>query len=289
VVGSVGRFEALQASDLDFTPVVRTPQALEKFKPHDQPLRARLRDQLGVDVSKGEELTAPATLEELSNPALIGSKEDGSDKLTRRILILTEGKQAGGAFPIQDIRRKILEAYSGEDRSRGRHVLSLGNDLARYYRTVCIEYKSKVEGRDEKWGIRNMKLRHNRKFWFFSCVLTVVHLAETNPQGDEPYIRGLLEAFDRPPFQRLFDAVGERLQGMAGRVVEPFAWFIEFTSDKERRAALEAVLWDTRYEMKLDNPFHAAKFNSGKTKDCHAGIGADTRHGVSTGRRAAAT
>jgi hypothetical protein len=60
----------------------------------------------------------------------------------------------------------------------------------------------------------------------------------------------------------LFDAVEDRLQGMAGRVVEPFVWFIEFTSDKDRRAALEAVLWNTRYDMKLDNPFHAVKFNS---------------------------
>jgi hypothetical protein len=262
VVGSVGRFEALEASDLDFTPVLRTPEALKTFRPHDQPLRQRLRQQLSMDVSKGEELTAPATLQELSRADLIGSKEDGSDKLTRRILILTEGKQAGGSLPIPDIRRPILEAYSGEDRSRGRHVLSLCNDLTRYYRTVCIEYKSKVEGREEKWGMRNMKLRHNRKFWFFSCILTIVHLAETNPQGNEPYIQGLLEAFERPPFQRLFDSVGERRQGMAGRVAEPFAWFLEFTSDRARRAALEAVPWETRYDMNLDNPFPAAKFNS---------------------------
>src|SRR5207245_2601909 len=37
VVGSVGRFEALEASDLDLTPVLRTAEALEKFKDHDQP------------------------------------------------------------------------------------------------------------------------------------------------------------------------------------------------------------------------------------------------------------
>jgi hypothetical protein len=262
VVGSVGRFEALGASDLDFTPVLRTQEALQRFGSLDQLLRARLREQLDVDVSRGEELTAPAALDDLASAALIGSKDDRSDQLTRRILTLTEGKQAGGNFPIEKIRRAIMEAYSGEDRSRGRHVLSLCNDLARYYRTVCIEYKSKVEGREEKWGIRNMKLRHNRKFWFFSCILTVVHLAETNPEGNEPYIQGLLEAFERPPFERLFDAVGERLEGLAGRVVEPFAWFIEFTSDKGRRTALEGVRWDNRYEMKLDNPFHAAKFNS---------------------------
>jgi hypothetical protein len=262
VVGSVGRFEAMEASDLDFTPVLRTAAAAKQFKDHDQPLRARIRDQAKVDVSKGEELTRPSELGELSDAALIGSPDDRSDALTRRTLILTEGKQAGGGLPLGSIRRAVMGAYSGEERSRGRHVLSLCNDLARYYRTLCIEYKSKVEGREEKWGIRNMKLRHNRKFWFFSCVLAVIHLADANPQGNEPYIEGLLEAFDRPPYQRILDAVDERLRGTAGRVIEPFAWFLEFTADKGRREALGAVQWDTRYDMKVDNPFHAAKFNS---------------------------
>jgi hypothetical protein len=271
VVGSVGRFEALQASDVDFTPVLKNQAALDKFKEHDQPLRELIRQRLNVDVSKGEELTCPATLDDLANPAKIGctekGNEDDSSSLTRRILILTEGKQAGGKLPIRSIRKRIMEAYSGEDRSRGRHVLSLCNDLARYYRTLCIEYKSKVDGKEEKWGLRNMKLRHSRKFWFFSCVLTIANLAESNPHGDAAYIEGLLEAFDHPPYQRLLGSVEERLRGMVGRIIEPFAWFLDFMSDKTRRQALEQVTWANRYDMKLDNPFHAVKFDSDRLQE----------------------
>lgn len=267
IVGSVGRFEAFQASDVDFTPVLATPADLEQFRAHDQPLREFLRQDLKVPVSKGEELTCPVSLEELANPAAIGSPDDNSASLTRRVLILTESKQAGGNLPLQSIRRQIMTAYSGQDHSRGRHVLSLCNDLARYYRTLCIEYKSKVDGKEEKWGLRNMKLRHSRKLWFFSCILAVVHVAESNPQGDEQYVAGLLEEFDRPPYQRVFQAVEERLRGKLGRIVEPFAWFMDFLSDESRRKALEAVTWTTRYEMKLDNPFHAAKFNSDRLQE----------------------
>jgi hypothetical protein len=271
VVGSVGRFEALHASDVDFTPVLKDQAALDKFKEHDQPLRKLIRQQHKVDVSKGEELTCPATLDDLANSAKIGStekgNEDNSSSLTRRILILTEGKQASGKLPIRSIRKRILEAYSSEDRSRGRHVLSLCNDLARYYRTLCIEYKSKVDGKEEKWGLRNMKLRHSRKFWFFSCVLTIAHLAESNPHGDAAYIEGLLEAFDHPPYQRLLGAVEERFRGMVGRIIEPFAWFLEFMSDKTKRQALEQVTWANRYDMKLDNPFHAVKFDSDRLQE----------------------
>ncbi len=271
VVGSVGRFEALAASDVDFTPVLASQAALDQFKDHDQPLREAIRRQLGVDVSKGEELTCPATVDELANPAKIGctekGNEDNSSTLTRRILILTEGKQAGGKLPIRLIRQRILEAYSGEDRSRGRHVLSLCNDLARYYRTLCIEYKSKVDGKEERWALRNMKLRYSRKFWFFSCVLAITHLAESNPHGDAAYIEGLLEAFDQPPYQRLLGSVDERLRGMVGRIIEPFTWFLDFMSDPMRRKALEQVTWANRYDMKLENPFHAIKFNSDRLQE----------------------
>lgn len=57
VVGSVGRSEALGASDFDITPIARDESTLDAFLPHDQPIRQALRDALNVKVSKGEDLT----------------------------------------------------------------------------------------------------------------------------------------------------------------------------------------------------------------------------------------
>jgi hypothetical protein len=262
VVGSVGRFEALAASDIDLIPVTRTQETLTRFQPHDQALRKAVSEGLQVKVSQGEDLTRCVSLEELTDPETIGGGRDNSSALTKRILILTEGKQAGGRLPLGNIREQIMAAYSGCERTRGRHVLSLCNDIARYYRTLCIEYKAKADDPAKDWCTRNMKLRHSRKFWYFSCIMTVLAIAESNPHGDEPYIAGLLEGFDKPPAQRLFEAVDERLRGAVGRVIEPFTWFLDFMASQEHRERLAQVRHKDREDMRLDNPFHAIKLNS---------------------------
>jgi hypothetical protein len=261
-VGSVGRFEALQASDIDLIPVTRTTDALAHFRPHDKDLRKAIADKLQIKVSQGEDLTRCVSLDELTDPETIGGGKDDSSALTKRILILTEGKQAGGKLSLTEVRRAVLQAYAGQERTRGRHVLSLCNDLARYYRTLCIEYKAKADDPDKDWCTRNMKLRHSRKFWYLSCMLAVIALAESNPQGDEPYIEGLLEAFDQSPVQRLIEAVGEQHRGTVGRLTESFTWFLDFMASQEHRAKLEEIPHKDRYEMRLDNPFHAVKLNS---------------------------
>jgi hypothetical protein len=262
VVGSVGRQEALEASDIDLIPVLRSAAALSAFQPHDKALRQAIKEKLGIKVSQGDDLTRCVSLEELTDPESIGGEKDGSSPLTKRILILTEGKQAGGKLPLNDVRQAVMKTYAGADRSRGRHVLSLCNDIARYYRTLCIEYKAKVDDPDKDWCSRNVKLRHSRKFWYFSCLMTVVAVAESNPQGDDQYIASLLEAFDKPPVQRLFNAVREEHRGMAGRITEPFAWFLEFMASPVHREKLTQVAHDKRYDVALDNPFPAVKFNS---------------------------
>jgi len=262
VVGSVGRQEALAASDVDLIPVLSSPIALAAFKPHDKTLRKEIQDKLGCKVSQGEDLTRCVSMEELTDPESIGGEKDGSSALTRRILLLTEGKQAGGKLALNAVRRTVMEAYAGADRSRGRHVLSLCNDIARYYRTLCIEYKAKADDPNKDWCTRNMKLRHSRKFWYFSCLMTIVALAESNPQGDPAYISGLLDAFDRSPVQRLFNSVREEQRGNAGRITEPFVWFLEFMATHAHRDRLATIAHDKRYEVTLENPFPAVKFNS---------------------------
>ncbi|MCI0460575.1 MAG: DUF294 nucleotidyltransferase-like domain-containing protein [Gemmataceae bacterium] len=262
VVGSVGRQEALHASDIDFTPVLRTPDALKTFEPHDQPLRQQLRQALGIKVSQGEDLTKQTDLSALTAPESIGGSADDSGALTRRLLILTESRQAGGNLSVAEVRKQIMTAYAGAERTRGRHVLSLCNDLARYYRTLCIEYKAKADDPAKDWCTRNMKLRHSRKFWYFSAILSIVAIADRNPQGDEAYIEELLQAFEKPPFLRLFHAVEPQHRGLVGRILEPFAWFLDFMSEPTHRTALEKVEHKDRHRMALDNPFHAVRLNS---------------------------
>ena len=264
VVGSIGRNEALDASDMDIVPIARNESALAAYKSSDQGIRQALRDGLGLPVSKGFELTEPASVESLVESESIGGSEDTSQKLTKRILILTEGREVvvGSSFGIERICLEILKAYGSKERTSGRHTLSLCNDIARYYRTLCVEYKTKADVDHADWCTRNLKLRHSRKMWYFSNIVAIVRLAESFPQGDEGYNNGLREEFCKPPLVRLADALFEQQPIVTGRLLEAYAYFLEFMSKQENRKALSMVEHEQRYQVNLDNPFPMMKFNS---------------------------
>lgn len=263
-IGSVGRKEALEASDLDLIPVLANDQAAKNFENHDQPLRKKISAELDIKVSKGEDLTKFTALSSLIQDDSIGGENDGSSALTKRILILSESTQAGGGFSLREVREQILAAYAGKERTSGSHVLSLCNDLARYYRTLCIEYKAKIDVEAKDWATRNMKLRHSRKVWYFTTIFSMVMLAEKCPRGKDEYKEALLDAFELNPCLRMAKLVvnRERSKLSAARILECYSIFLEFMSDHTRRSSLSSVSFKDRYKVDSANPFLALKFNS---------------------------
>ncbi|WP_089728902.1 DUF294 nucleotidyltransferase-like domain-containing protein [Candidatus Thiosymbion oneisti] len=261
-VGSVGRQEALEASDLDIIPVLSSKTTTVDFERHDRALRERISNDLGIKVSEGKDLTRFVDIARLTDPDTIGGDEDDSQALTKRILILLESTQVGGGYPIRKVREKILEAYAESERTRGRHVLSLCNDLARYFRTLCIEYKAKVDVQSKDWCTRNLKLRHTRKIWYFSCMLSVVSLAQEYTGGEARYFEGLLENFSLPPILRIAKVTGDSQKMAVSRLLKHYAYFLEFMSQEKHRSALSKVDHDQRYDAEIQNPFPGMKFNS---------------------------
>lgn len=260
VIGSVGRREALSASDLDIIPVLA--EDIPSFAEHDARIRAALAKGLDTKVSRGEDLTKFILLEDLVRSETIGGDDDTSAALTKRILILSEGAQAGGGLALDSVRADLLAAYAGAERTSGRHVLSLCNDVARYYRTLCIEYKSKIDNEDKDWCTRNIKLRHSRKFWYFATMLSMVAPARGTAHADEVYRAALLKSFAKPPHLRLIDAVPEANRDALRPVLESYAWFLQFMGSPENRTSLSAVVHENRYQPEAGNPFPAMKYNS---------------------------
>ena len=261
VTGSIGRNEALGASDMDIIPVARNTEALGVYRPFDQEVREQLRDRLKVGVSQGQNLTKLDVIDSLVDPESIGGPKDTSQCLTKRMLILTEGRQVAGCYSLEDIRQIILKAYGSKKRSSGRHTLSLCNDIARYYRTLCIEYKTKADVADADWCTRNLKLRHSRKIWYFANIITIVKLAESHPEG-EGYDDELLQRFCKPPTERLCEALQEMQPIEIGSLLETYSFFLEFMSSEKNRSTLSNIDYEKRYEIDLQNPFPMMKFNS---------------------------
>lgn len=263
-VGSVGRFEALEASDLDLIPILQDDAALASYQPLDSDLRSMLSEGLHIKVSEGKDLTSCTSITKLVDPETIGGDKDDSQSLTKRVLVLTESQSAGGELLLEDVRNRILKGYSGAERTRGRHVLSFCNDIARYYRTLCVEYKAKVDNQNKDWSTRNLKLRHSRKLWYFATILSIAAVAVRHPQGSEAgYVKELLNAFGVPPYIRLLRAVPEidtKIQ--AERILNCSAFFMAYMQGADRREALAKIDHKNRYRMALDNPFPTLKLNS---------------------------
>lgn len=110
-------------------------------------------------------------------------------------------------------------------------MLSLCNDIGRYYRTLCIEYKAKIDVEDKDWCTRNLKLRHSRKLWYFSSMMSIVALADTYPDGQETYTLELLRACELSPMLRLVNSISDEHRRLARQILDRFAWFLEFMSD----------------------------------------------------------
>jgi hypothetical protein len=261
-LGSVGRLEATESSDLDLMPIYADDAQLALFEPHMVEARRLVSEKLGVPVSKGEDLTKGITVAELTERESIGGNKDDSSHLTKRVLLLTEGRQITGGLPLRDIRKKVLSAYGDEERTSGRHVLSLCNDIARYFRTLCMEYKAKVDAEGKDWCTRNVKLRHSRKIWYFSSVISMVMLAEQHPRGEENFTEALLSLFENPPVERLIDALADSQAIEIGRLLENYSLFLSFMSNAKNRERLKSVPHETRYEFGDGNPFPAMKLNS---------------------------
>lgn len=162
-LGSLGRLEASRESDLDLA-FVYDGDHLDRAQA--QAARARVIAGLGAGLGAGldiPEKTFNQAIDLRSLTRNIGGRADTNETLTYRALLLTEGACLAGDGPA--IKQAVFRAYADAPISRGRFLASLGNDLHRYYRTLCMDYRHKVEELDKSWAIRVLKLRHSRKLW----------------------------------------------------------------------------------------------------------------------------
>lgn len=247
--GSVGRLEATEESDLDLIVLyLRDSGKTAEITALDQTVRRELSKRLAIKVSRGEELTSPTCIEALCAQARIGGNQDTVSHLTKRNLILTESRALTNAHIRQRAHDEVFNAFADFVGTRGRHLLSLINDIARYYRTLMVDYKSRVDSEGKPWGLRNIKLRHSRKFWYMSTMLSMIYAAtrfEHRPDAEEELIHDLL---NMAPVERLIIALeGAGLLAQT-RCIALYNKFLGEVSRAEVRESLERIKHEDRYD-----------------------------------------
>lgn len=246
-VGSLGRGEASPRSDLDLVVVFDETSC-------DPTLAAQARGEAiailgalpspGLDVPQ-KTFVRPYGLRELVRN--VGGRLDTNEGLTHRALLLTERVWLTGPACAAHVVSRIFDTYSSGPSTRGRVLTALANDLHRYYRTVCVDYRYKVEEEDKAWAIRSLKLKRSRKLWHLANVALQTFAAlEVSEEARDDFVLRWLGA---PPLVRVGAvAMGLGFANLVPPMIQLHDRLLAILGDTDRRAELEALRHDTRHD-----------------------------------------
>jgi predicted nucleotidyltransferase len=265
--GSLGRMEASAQSDLDLAVLFDgdriTPARAEAWRSE---VVARLRGVLGLPIP---EKTFDQAIDLRALTRNIGGKHDTNETLTYRALLLTEGAWLDDAAQGRAMKEAVFSAYADAIISRGRFLGSLGNDLHRYYRTLCMDYRHKVEALDKSWAIRVVKLRHSRKLWHLANLAVQCWMVDAI--GDDAERDGMLARWiEGPSLLRLHGALDHF--GAAALVVPVFRRHDAFLAALARadvREQLSALEYEQR---ETSDVYRALRDNADRFDEASADI-----------------
>jgi predicted nucleotidyltransferase len=216
VFGSLARQEFTPGSDIDWTLLldgISHPQHLDDA----QAIRKRLdeleRKQPGREGVFGTIVSSHDLIH------YIGGQDDTNANTTLRILLLLESASIGHFEAYERVLKNVLWRYLDEDRGlwygSGQYKVPrfLFNDVARYWRTVTVDFAYKQRNRqNEGFAIRNLKLRMSRKLLFlagmimcFECHLRFDSDEERkdfySPKQVQVVIQLLMDVLAKPPLE----------------------------------------------------------------------------------------
>ena len=241
-LGSVGRMESTDTSDLDLAVVFNSERTTSV---RAETVRGEVVTALRRRFDVPEKTFRRAVDQEdlLHN---VGGQRDSNDRLTYRALLLTESVALSKQEPCTQLRRAIFNVYADGVVTRGKSLTSLTNDLHRYWRTVCVDYRHKVEEQSKGWAMRSLKLRHSRKLWHLANItlqLWAVQREQAGARLDEV----LFERLHWPPLAKIGRCLHEMSLGeLAAPLFETHDRFLSSIGDPARRRELGGLRYEAR-------------------------------------------
>jgi hypothetical protein len=237
LTGSWGRHEVTSESDDDFI-VVFEGNLAEDARPSVE----EVAGVLGGPAPGAEDIFGqPVALDDLREK--IGRDLDTNANLTRRMLFILESVAVCGEDVHARARTALLAGYLDANVKDYRPPRFLLNDLVRYWRTIAVDFESKMRARKgEGWGLRNAKLRLSRKALFAGGLLPVLDCYRY-PASD--MLGHLDERMSVPPLDRIADAfIDHGAADPGARALNAYDEFLAILDDRDKRQQLSALAVD---------------------------------------------
>jgi len=244
--GSFGRYEAGEdASDLDFLIIADGNADTRDIYNHvinaATELKFKLPNPDGV-------FSSVVLLSDLINK--LGDKEEKTSELAQRLLMLLEAIPLYNAPLYEKVVVAILERYLDlHKESPQREAVILLNDLIRYFRYICVSYQFnfwRIEEKD-KWGPRNIKLRHSRVVMYAGLLLPILN-ASKNKENNARYeakVKYFRDIIRLTPLERIASIMRENGRDPAP-VLTCYDNFIGLINQQKIRDALTSVGYSNR-------------------------------------------
>jgi hypothetical protein len=251
VAGSFGRFEASQLSDLDYIIISDNEDEYESVKKSLDDIIKKNKLYLPNSTGVFSSQVLPSKLIDIA-----GAKNENLDHLAQRILLLLEAKPIYNEQQCEKIQLEILDKYLEYLRNDpNKFPLYLLNDTIRYFRWICVNYQFSFWKENEKWTLRNIKLRHSRIVMYAGMLLVLLNSCKkSNKKRD--YIA---ESLRMTPLERIVSVFQDN-GCSCDSVLELYEYFLSMLNQKIVRDALQVS-----YEDRNKNSYYETlKLNSDK-------------------------
>lgn len=255
VFGSLARGELTEGSDVDWTLLVDGP-ADPYHRDAAQRIAGHLREMGLAPPAAGGPFGSLTFSHDLVHD--IGGDDDTNRNTTQRLLLLLESAPVGDAAAYARVVGHVLARYVEEDimspgDTPNRVPRFLQNDIARYWRTMAVDFAQKRRARGAAgWALRNAKLRMSRKLMYaagllscYSCDATFRPAVRRQPWADaQQVVEHLCGMVRQTPLDIVAGVVlyffGE-LSGAAGRMFGAYDEFLGILNDPDRRGHLTTL------------------------------------------------
>jgi hypothetical protein len=167
------------------------------------------------------------------------------------MLLLLESVAVTRPEVLRGVRDRVLERYLDRHHKDFRPPRFFANDVIRYWRTICVDFEGKVaqDERDrvaqDKFVMRNAKLRTSRKILYASGLLPVLLCRYVEAQNMPTFLRDQLDALATNRVARAFLHL-ER-QDAGARTMAAYSDWIRLVGDKKNREVLSEMDQGSRY------------------------------------------